>query len=732
MLSIFVLIWLVAGAHLSVAQTGQGAFDEGYRAYEETAFERALEAFQRVEETDSLFAEAQYWMAKIYMDSTYLDFNRAETALDRALHRDRKNIKYRELDLLRQHTRPMRFLPTVFATRRQLMANRLLRLDPENAVAHRVLGSIFFKDYMALHGAQGFHSSQVTDETMEALIQNADISYASSDSSGEVEYRIRGDQTGLPVHAVGREAQALRVYNKTRHHLLRSMRSDPTVKETYTRLMRVAAIRRDQDVYRPLLRSMARHFIDDVDFWLYRGFAEFKRGDLADATVSFETGISMMSPIDRSAYEDIDDFLSNVQRNLYEADSVAYASVFWEERDPRLLTTENERKLEHYARLVYADLRFGIPKKGKRGWWAEPGQVVARYGEPVREIRFASAQDAFMVFHYGDIEFVFMDMVKAGSYTFFSPGAGQPTFRGPTGWDGDYVIKSRETFRELPERFRYSYNGRRVDVPFLVSSFKGDQAMTDIFVPFGVPFTPAGSVSAQDKRLKSGAFLLVPSAGVYAEDRHDTPRLQQDEMMLFGSGTVWSGLHHLQAPYGHYTLAVEFDMREPSPVAAFQRMPLEVPNYDTRELQVSDIMLAYGIEETTESNVVGERILIRDGLEIQAAPWGVFLLDQPIYLYFEMYNLVTSAEGQTAYDVEAVIVENQNERPWQKLVKRAFRRSSEGVSIRFPGQGTSTDESQSFLMDPTGLESGTYALIVRITDKQTGKTVERGRTLILE
>jgi len=82
--------------------------------------------------------------------------------------------------------------------------------------------------------------------------------------------------------------------------------------------------------------------------------------------------------------------------------------------------------------------------------------------------------------------------------------------------------------------------------------------------------------------------------------------------------------------------------------------------------------------------------------------------------------------------VEAVIVENQRERPWQKLIKRAFRRSNDGVSIRFPGQGTSIDESQSFLMDPQTLEPGTYALLVRITDKQTGETVERGRTLILE
>lgn len=715
------------------AQAVSSPFEEGQQAYATSELAEALAAFERVEPSDSLFAEAQYMVAKIYLDSTYLAFGRAESALKKALQRDRRNVKYRELDLLRQHMRPFPFLPTLFASRRALMAKRLLRLDPENELAHRVLGTVYSKDYMNVHGARNL-GGDMDDVILDMLPTATDVVIASSDSSNASDQVAFQDQqnTGVLLNTVSQEAQATRLYNKTRHHLLRAMRSDPTIKETYATLMKVAAVRKDQEVMRPMLRSMAQHFVDDVDFWLYRGFAEYKRGDFADATISFDTAIDRMPPDEQAAYLDIETFLNEVQRNLYQTDSLKYASVFWDERDPRLLTSENERELEHYARMVYADLRFGAMKKGRRGWLTEPGQVVVRYGEPVTEINMASAMDKYLVFHYGDLQFVFMDLAKAGNFTFYSPGASGPSFRGPTKWQGDYVIKSRETFRELPERFRYDYQGRRVEVPFLVSSFKGDNGKADVVVPFGIPFSQTAQSEVVGAPVKSGVFLLAGNEGVYASDRQNGDVVEEQRLLPFSAGNMWSSLHHVEADAGAYTLAVEFDMRTPIQAAGFERFPLEVVDYYTPELHISDVLLAYQVEATDAPDGYEGAYLVRDGLELHAAPWGVFRVGQPIYLYFELYNLTTNAGGKTSYDVEAVIVENKKERPWEKLVKRAFRRADDGVSIRFPGQGTSPEESQSFVMDSASLEPGTYALIVRVTDKAIGKTVERGRTILIE
>ena len=61
------------------------------------------------------------------------------------------------------------------------------------------------------------------------------------------------------------------------------------------------------------------------------------------------------------------------EEELYEEDPVTYASRFWTSKDPRYLTPWNERKIEHYARLVYADLLYGSEGLELRGWDTERG-----------------------------------------------------------------------------------------------------------------------------------------------------------------------------------------------------------------------------------------------------------------------------------------------------------------------------------------------------------------------
>lgn len=56
--------------------------------------------------------------------------------------------------------------------------------------------------------------------------------------------------------------------------------------------------------------------------------------------------------------------------------------MFWKERDPLNLTPYNERLLEHYTRIAYSNLRFGIPKLNITGWKTDRGTVVIRYGVP--------------------------------------------------------------------------------------------------------------------------------------------------------------------------------------------------------------------------------------------------------------------------------------------------------------------------------------------------------------
>src|SRR5690606_17930201 len=65
---------------------------------------------------------------------------------------------------------------------------------------------------------------------------------------------------------------------------------------------------------------------------------------------------------------------------------VACASRLWTRKDPRYLTPYNERKPEHYARLVYADLLYGSEDLDLRGWETQRGQILVRYGVPEKDV----------------------------------------------------------------------------------------------------------------------------------------------------------------------------------------------------------------------------------------------------------------------------------------------------------------------------------------------------------
>ena len=48
---------------------------------------------------------------------------------------------------------------------------------------------------------------------------------------------------------------------------------------------------------------------------------------------------------------------------------------FWRRQDPLFLTEFNERRMEHYGRVAYANLRFSRPSKGIEGWRTDMGRA---------------------------------------------------------------------------------------------------------------------------------------------------------------------------------------------------------------------------------------------------------------------------------------------------------------------------------------------------------------------
>ena len=90
--------------------------------------------------------------------------------------------------------------------------------------------------------------------------------------------------------------------------------------------------------------------------------------------------------------------------------------------DPLNLTPYNERLLEHYSRVAYANLFFQPENKKVEGWQTDRGRVYILYGEPDQYERrpVGASENPYEIWYYNDlqggVEFDFVDMTGFGDY----------------------------------------------------------------------------------------------------------------------------------------------------------------------------------------------------------------------------------------------------------------------------------------------------------------------------
>jgi hypothetical protein len=189
----------------------------------------------------------------------------------------------------------------------------------------------------------------------------------------------------------------------------------------------------------------------------------------------------------------------------------------------------------------------------------------------------------------------------------------------------------------------------------------------------------------------------------------------------------------MEAEPGPVTVSVEFETAGGGAEAA-QRREVDVPDYTDAALNVSDLMLAYAVEEDYEpgeNGVSGGRVR-RGDFVIQPAPWSVFNHAQPIYIYFETYDLNQNEAGQNQYRVEVALTPKDTSSGFARLAKSVFGGDDGGVSVEFEAGGTGPDDATYTIINAEDQEPGLYTLTLQVRDTLTGRTAERTTDLYLE
>lgn len=575
---------------------------------------------------------------------------------------------------------------------------------------------------------------------------------------------------GIDVQRLSSRAD--RAYEKAIGHLYIAKETDPRQRLVYTDLMQIFALKGETQEALNMLEQMYLFFPEDPELWTFLGYAHFMNGDYQASAKVFETAFEFMDEEMAFAYDNLNLILPEDEKDQYEKDGLAYAARFWTSKDPRYLTPYNERKLAHYARLTYADLLYGAASINLRGWDTERGHILVRYGVPKADVIIipksssgldrtiqarkgdigegqgdtsrilALARDGtgwdmfeeantYNIWNYGDFKFVFEDPFRNGEFRLYSPSA-RDIAEGTLPWVNDYTIIANDVIRRTPERYEFEIPGRSVELPFLVVSFKNfGSDLSDVFVNYGIPvndFDPGEDII--NITANTGTFVVGENRDLLIEQRRTIYGLRTQQVVRFEETNLWIDTEELRVPPGNHEISIEFETFGAG-VVAVQRRAVTVRDFTGDDYQMSDLLLAYRIEETEDGQPLVSTDIVRNGVSIMPAPWSVFSIKQPVYFYFELYNLRLDDSGTANYEIEAVMAPKDTGSGVGKFVKGLFGSGDKGVAVTLPIQIESANDGQYLLLDASNQEPGLYVLNVRIKDLVSGKTLERSQDLFL-
>ncbi len=268
-----------------------------------------------------------------------------------------------------------------------------------------------------------------------------------------------------------------------------------------------------------------------------------------------------------------------------------------------------------------------------------------------------------------------------------------------------------------------------IDVELDPAEFSYYKRDTEVALYFSIP-VPAMSFDAHRTRYRKGLVLYDAGWNEITRRSEDmdavVARLPDED----GDRGEWYlvDLFRVRIQPGRYHYALQVDDLQGDGVGV-QRGELRVRRFAPTALELSDLVLSAGIIEG--GNVPR---FARYGRTVVPMPTHRFLRSQPLYLYFEMYNLQADAARQMHYRVEYTIRARKLDRG---AVERFFaglrglvgiRQEPESISLTFereglhPGRGV-WPEYVSF--DTGALPAGTYTLEVEVTDHEFYDRVTR-------
>ena len=637
----FILLICIFGAGSSRGETTIDAlFQNAMRQVGQVSRKESIVAFEEIISKERNYAPAYNELAKLHLlDYSVNGRQRAMRMIQQAIAIDLDNAEYRL-------TRGKIWWTQGFRSRALNQFKDVIEKDPKNTAVLNGIGMFWVYDFLAQKDRRTIHHSK-------------DFKIFAQEAKGE----------------------AIRVLRK-------SIQLDGTNQQPYYLLGILYFEDKYWDAFHALMQALHAQYPDDKNALLFCGLAAYQIGEFNDSHDYYERALDLMSVEERELLDSIDLLVSqedHASRDTTQTiDALLEREMFWKHQDPLYLSDFNERKMAHFGRMAYSNLRFRRFLDDVEGWQTDMGKTYIKFGRyRGRLTTYKATWDskealtaAMMEFwYYENFQFQFCGTtddiwnfcggswygvsqrlpIGASAFNEFSFDSLYPWyalertkfFRIPR----TLTEAPHHIFRKTAQRFVDPYLNRKYTLPYQIAAFEEQNRMR-VELSYMIPRDrltenpETGKVSFWD-----GVFFFDEQWNDMYNDRksktHTLPpqkpaqnaaaRHRNDHLLISRTVSVRQDSYHFSVELLDQTSGLIGVARDEKPF---------VYNQDFR---LSDLLVGSDIQAR---NALPQD---RNDLLITPNPVRTFAPSEPVFIYLELYDLQRDDFGSTQYEISYTI-----------------------------------------------------------------------------
>ena len=436
--------------------------------------------------------------------------------------------------------------------------------------------------------------------------------------------------------------------------------------------------------------------------------------------------------------------------------------IFWLRRNPLPSMPNNSRLIEHYRRIVYSENEFiydGFRHKKYKAdvsyefrfppWYYENyrfndmGLIYIRFGGP-DDRAFARARNpvagnlgrhfygsippnmSWLYYEHDDQpSMIFHFYVPEGAppgYWTLVPGFGmreimESISTWPISTTEDYTMARVADVNRAMQNDRHTWpkETEALDVDYTTARFRETKELDLVQLAYAIPLSSLrdGGEEQNDIHLEVGVAVLGSDADtVYSELRNvDLENISDDR--------IWNDLFidEIELPLAleRYNVSMHTRIKETHKLNGW-RWVCDPGDLVRDRLACSTLKLAFDIRPTSETNRRDRGVL-----RIIPNPTKTFDRKEPVFVYYEIYNLTYSDQAITDYTVNFML-RKAGKKGIVKRIKGLFGSGQEyQISVESSQSSTSRTVTDYISFDMSKARKGKYELTLEIRDNVSGE-----------